>query len=134
MTTLITTYDETQHCTAFDRAKGKSVAIDCPYSGKGEELSPVNLLEAALSSCIMMSMGAVAMRDGIDLTETSVEMDFIGTSPPKIGYSAININVTMPAGLSPKTREKLQRGADACPIKHTIDPEIAISVDYRYPD
>lgn len=60
MTQLSTTYDDTQHCTAVDAAKAKSVAMDCPYTGKGEELSPGNLLEAALAGCMLMSMGAVA--------------------------------------------------------------------------
>lgn len=52
MSALKTIYDESQHCTAIDQVKGKSVAMDCPYTGKGEELSPGNLLEAALSSSI----------------------------------------------------------------------------------
>ena len=134
MTTLRTIYDESQHCTAVDQAKGKSVAMDCPYTGKGEELSPGNLLEAALSGCMLMSMGAVAVRDGIDLTDTSVVVGLVGTPPPKIGYNAINVTVTMPAGLSAVTRKKLERAADACPIKHSIDPEITISVQYDYPD
>ena len=134
MTTLRTIYDESQHCTAVDQSKRISVAMDCPYAGKGEELSPGNLLEAALSGCMLMSMGAVAMRDGIDLTNTSVVVNLVGTPPPKIGYSAINVTLAMPAGLSAVMRKKLERAADACPIKHSIDPGIAISVDYRYPD
>ncbi len=43
---LTTVYDGDQHCTASDADKGKSVQMDCPYAGKGEELSPGNLLEA----------------------------------------------------------------------------------------
>jgi hypothetical protein len=50
MSTLRTTYDESQHCIAVDQVKGKSGTMDCPYTGKGEELSPGNLLEAALSA------------------------------------------------------------------------------------
>lgn len=134
MASLATVYDESQHCIAMDQAKGKSVAMDCPYTGKGEELSPGNLLEAALSGCMLMSMGAVAMRDGVDLTNTSVVVELVGTPPPKIGYSAINITLSMPAGLSAEMRKKLERAADACPIKHSIDPQIDISVVYHYPD
>jgi putative redox protein len=134
MSALKTIYDESQHCTAIDQVKGKSVAMDCPYTGKGEELSPGNLLEAALSGCMLMSMGAVAMRDNVDLTNTSVDVELIGTPPPKIGYNAINITLVMPAGLSGQTRQKLERAADTCPIKHSIDSNIPVSVEYRYPD
>jgi putative redox protein len=134
MTQLITTYDDTQHCTAADTSKGKSVAMDCPYTGKGEELSPGDLLEAALSGCMLMSMGAVATRDGIDLTDTVVEVELVGTPPPKIGYSAINVVVKMPTGIDPANRGKLERAADACPIKHSLDPAINVSVVFDYPD
>lgn len=112
MTALKTTYDETQHCTARDDAKGKSVAMDCPYTGKGEELTPGNLLEAALSGCMLLSMGAVALRDdSIDLNGTSIVVDLVGTPPPKIGYRAVNIMVTMPACLADAARRRLEKAA-----------------------
>lgn len=134
MTPLRTTYDDTQHCTATIASKGKSVAMDCPYTGKGEELSPGNLLEAALAGCMLMSMGAVATRNGIGLTDTAVEVELTGTPPPNIGYSAINAVVHMPAGIVPADRAKLERAADACPIKHSFDPTINVSVAFEYPD
>ena len=49
MAGLKTIYDGGQHCTATDPAKDKSVAMDCPYTGKGKELSAGELLEAALA-------------------------------------------------------------------------------------
>ena len=134
MTQLMTTYDDTQHCTAADASKGKSVAMDCPYTGKGEEFSPGNLLEAALAGCMLMSMGAVAMRDGIDLTDSEVEVELVGTPPPKIGYTAINAVVKMPAGIDLTDREKLERAADTCPIRHSLDPAINVSVVFEYPE
>lgn len=134
MTQLKTTYDDIQHCTAVDAVRAKSVAMDCPYTGKGEELSPGNLLEAALAGCMLMSMGAVAKRDGIDLTNAVVEVELVGTPPPKIGYSAVNAVVKMPRGIGPGDRGKLERAADACPIKHSLDPNINVSVEYEYDD
>ena len=134
MTQLTTTYDGSQHCTAEDASKAKSVAMDCPYTGKGEELSPGNLLEAALAGCMLLSMGSVAKRDGIGLTNAAIEMELIGTSPPKIGYSAINAVVKMPSGIAPGERAKLERAADACPIKHSLDPNIKVSVEFEYDD
>jgi len=134
MTQLTTIYDDTQHCTAADVSKRKSIAMDCPYTGKGEELSPGNMLEAALAGCMLMSMGAVAKRDGVDLIDTAVEVELVGTPPPKIGYTAVNAIVRMPAGISLAERKKLERAADACPIKHSFDPTINVSVAFEYPD
>jgi putative redox protein len=134
MTTLETTYDQTQHCVMRDTAKGKSVAMDCPHTGKGEELSPGNLLIAAVSGCMLLAMGAVAMRNDLDLTGTTVGVDVERLPPPKLGYTAMAFRIRMPAGIPAPARNKLQRAAEACPIKNSIDPAIAVSVDYIYPD
>jgi hypothetical protein len=40
MKSLTLTYDDDQHATALKEPQHKSVAIDCPFTGKGEELSP----------------------------------------------------------------------------------------------
>ena len=42
-------FDASQHCTATKTSNGKNVAMDCPYTGKGEEFSPTSHVEAALS-------------------------------------------------------------------------------------
>jgi putative redox protein len=131
---MTATYDASQHCTATASSKGKSVAMDCPYTGKGEELSPGELLEAALAGCMLMSMGAVAKRDGIDLTGSAVDVELVGTPPPKTGYQAINAIVRMPVGIQTSDRTKLERAADACPIKHSFDPSIEVAVVFEYPD
>ena len=75
MSKLRVTYDEMQHCTALEDVKGKSVAMDCPYTGKGEELSPKELVGAGLAGCMLISMGTLAMRDKLDITDTRVEVD-----------------------------------------------------------
>ena len=46
------TYDGEQLCTALSDPPGKTVATDCPYTGKGEEISPMNLLGSALAGCM----------------------------------------------------------------------------------
>ena len=134
MSQVRTVYDGAQHCTTKDETKGKSVAMDCPYTGKGEELSPGNLLEAALAGCMLISMGPTAAREGIDLTKASVSVDVTGTPPPKIDYTGIKVEVNMPAGLSALQRTKLERAADTCPIKHSFRDDIELSVAYSYPD
>ncbi len=78
MSRILTTYDGPQHCAATREPHGESVAMDCPYTGKGEELSPTNLVEAALGGCMLLSMGNLAMRNNIDIKGTKIR------SGPKI--------------------------------------------------
>ncbi len=134
MSQVTTMYDGAQHCTAADEAKGKSVAMDCPYTGKGEELSPGNLLEAALAGCILISMGPMATREGIELAGTTISVEMSASPPPKIVYTGLKVSVNMPAGLSGVQRTKLERAAETCPIKHSFKDDIELSVAYHYPD
>ena len=133
MSQVVTVYDQMQHCTSTKYPEEKSVGTDCPYTGKGEEFSPGNLVESALASCMLLSMGTWAMRNEVDITGTKVEVEVVATDPPKIRYQEINIKVTMVREYAEKDRIRLERAADACPIKHSFDKEIVMRVDYHYP-
>ncbi|MEW9919092.1 OsmC family protein [Marimonas sp. MJW-29] len=134
MAQVRTVYDGDQHCTASDAEKGLSVEMDCPYSGKGAELSPGNLLEAALAGCMLIAMGPTATREGIDLAGAAVKVTTEASPPPKIAYTGFEVAVTMPAGLTAFQRTKLERAADSCPIKHAFREDIRPRVRFVYPD
>jgi len=71
------TYDGFQHAislqTERENARGKTVATDCPYTGKGEELSPLELTGTGVAGCCLISMGTLAVRKKIDITGTRVD-------------------------------------------------------------
>ena len=134
MSDIKTVYDAPQHCTATKLSRQKTVEMDCPYTGKGEEFSPTNLVEAALGGCILIAMGTVAMRHDIDLTQTRVEVKIEATDRPVMRFSSIDIRIEMPAGLQESRRKMLERAADGCPIKHSFGDDIPLKVEYRYPD
>ena len=129
-----TVYDEPQHCIAVKQPQEKTVAMDCPYTGKGEEFSPTNLLEAALAGCMLLSMGMVAMRNKIDITGTRVDVKISTRLEPVMRYEAIDVTFTMPRNFSDPDRIRLKTAAAACPIKHSFDPSIPINVQYNYPE
>jgi uncharacterized OsmC-like protein len=108
--------------------------MDCPYTGKGEEFSPTNLVEAALAGCMLLSMGALATRNEIDISGTHIEVQISTTDKPVMRINEIDIKVTMPRDFSKKDRVRLERSAEACPIKHSFGADIPISVSYSYPD
>ncbi len=134
MADIQTSYDALQHCTALKKSRGKMISMDCPYTGKGEEFSPTNLVEAALSGCMLMAMGTIAMRHRIDLTGARIDVSITSTDKPVMRFKSIDVMVKMPSGLSPTDRKKLERASEGCPIKHSLDPKIPISVNFSYPD
>ena len=131
MAKLQVTYDGFQHCTALKQPQGKTVAVDCPYSGKGEELSPMNMVGSGLASCMLISMGTLATRDKIDINGTSVDVD-IEHSKQRI--ESINLVFNMAKAYSQQERQKLEKAAGLCPIKSSFHPEISICVEYKYPE
>jgi putative redox protein len=133
MTTIQITYDGIQHCTALQEKNMRTVPIDCPYTGKGLEFSSGELVAAGVASCMLMSMGSLAQRNKIDLTNTRVEADFALTKD-FARIDAINLRVNMPSNFSRRDRIRLERAAEACPIKHSFHPDTKISVQYSYPE
>lgn len=128
--TLQVTYDGAQRCTAVIDPQGRTIASDCPYTGKGEEFSPMNLVGAGLASCMLISMGTLAMRDQLDIAGTRVDVELSGSARR---IETIDLTFRMPASFSPVERTKLERAAELCPIEHSFHPDIPISVRYEYP-
>ena len=131
MTKLKVTYDGVQHCTALSEPQGKTAAMDCPYTGKGEEFSPANMVGSGLAGCMLISMGTLAMRDKIDINGTCVDVE-IKQSEKRI--ESISLIFNMAHAYSEKDRLKLERAAGLCPIKSSFHPDTSISLEYKYPE
>jgi len=131
MSELRVTYDGNQHCTALQEKKGKTVATDCPYTSKGEDFSPTELVGAGLAGCMLMSMGTLAMRDKLDISGTCVDVE-VSMMVSRIG--AIDLTFAMPRKFSATDRVKLERAAMMCPVKNSFHPDVMISVHFNYPE
>ena len=132
MSKLRITYDGDQHCTALREPQGNTVAMDCPYTGKGEEFSPGNLVGSALAGCMFLSMGAVAQRDKLDITGACVDVELTNVEKPVSRIGSIDLAFTMPGHLTETDRTKLERAAGFCPIKASFHPDVRISVSFDY--
>ena len=126
------TYDGDQHCTAVQQANGRTVAVDCPYTGGGAEFTPGNLVGAGLAGCILLSMGALARRAELDIAGTALDVDvqMIDRPEPRIG--GIDVTVHVPRDFAPKDRQRLERAAAACPIKHSFGSETKIYTSFEF--
>lgn len=134
MSQVITVYDSSQHCKSAKTPQNLIVETDCPYTGKGEEFSPGDLLESALAGCMLISMGTLAIRNDIDISGTKISIDIATTVDSVMRYTGITVNVTMNQNYNEKDRKRLERAADACPIKHSFRSDIPVTVKYNYPE
>ena len=134
MNTLRLEYDGDQHGTAYKEPQSKRVAMDCPYTGKGEEFSPGNLVGIGVAGCMLLSMGAVAQRDQLNLQGTVVDIELTETNKPFAHIDTIHLVFNIPRRFSPTDCQKLERASGLCPIKASFHAETSITVEFNYPD
>ncbi|MDJ0907534.1 MAG: OsmC family protein [Woeseiaceae bacterium] len=132
MYTLKIEYDGAQHATALNEPHHNTVAIDCPFTGKGVEFSPASLFGISLASCMLLSMGAIAQRDGIDLKGTTVDIRFSGLDKTFPHVDTITLTFRVPQALPEAEQQKLERAAALCPIRQSIDAETVVDTTFLY--
>ncbi len=132
MNTLTLTYDGEQHGTAWKEPHHKSVAIDCPFTSKGEEMSPGNLVGIGVAGCMLLSMGTLAQRDKLDLEGTVVDIELTETDKPFAHIDTITLVFNIPEEFSATDRQKLEKAAGMCPIKASFREETVITAKYNY--
>jgi uncharacterized OsmC-like protein len=126
------TYDGAQHATASNEPNHNVVAIDCPFTGKGEEFSPGSLLGISLASCMLLSMGAIAQRDGIDLKGTDVAVGIAGMEKRFPHVDRITLRFRFPQDFDEAERRKLEHAATLCPIMASIDAATEVVTSFEY--
>ena len=82
---------------------------------------------------MLIAMGSIAMRHDLDMTDARIDVSIAATDKPVMRFSEVDIEVTMPSGLSKSQRAMLERAADGCPIKHSFGSDIPVKVWYSYP-
>ena len=132
MNTLTLTYDGDQHATAVKEPHHNTVSIDCPFTSKGEEMSPGNLVGIGVAGCMLLSMGALAQRDDLDLKGTVVDVELTETDKPFAHIDTITLVFNVPRIFSVEERQKLERAAGVCPIKASFREETVITATFNY--
>lgn len=113
---------------------GTVLHTDAPVDnhGKGESFSPTDLAATALATCMATIMGIQGRTLGLELRgmRLSVEKHMTAQPPRRIGRLVLRID--MPAGIPADARAKLERAAAACPVHHSLHPEIVTEVTWNW--
>ena len=110
-------------CQALHGPSGSELSTDAPTDnqGKGERFSPTDLVATALSTCMLTIMGIVAERHGWSLEGASARVEKTMTSTPPRRIAQLTVWVELPAGLDAQQRALLQRAAESCPVKLSLE-------------
>lgn len=132
MTVIDSVYQGELRCKASHGPSGTELETDAPTDnqGKGERFSPTDLVATSLSTCMLTIMGIVAERHGWDLKgcEARVEKTMTSEAPRRIAQ--LTVWVCLPAHLDTQQRALLQRAAEQCPVKLSLEGAITMELHW----
>lgn len=112
-----------------------SIETDAPVDnhGRGESFSPTDLTAASLGACIATVLGILAQKKFWDFSKMKVTLkkEMSKESPRRI--AAIHVEVFMPLALLKADQELVQDTALNCPVKLSLNPEIAMPIIFHWP-
>ncbi len=112
---------------------GNKVITDAPTdnNGKGQYISPTDMVAAALGSCIVTIMEMAAARHNVDLKGTRIVIDKIMAAEPR-RIAEIRVDFYFPGDYSDKVKTILQRAADTCPVAKSLHADLRQNINFHY--
>ncbi len=97
------------------------------HDNKGQNVTPGDMLVAALGACTLTMIGAVAQQfhqkmDGIQLTAHAEWL------PNAQGLKSIQLHITLPPGTPEDMRTRCIQAAKHCPVHKSLNPDIEITI------
>ena len=130
MTKILCRYEGDLHYEAEHSCSGVKLHTYAPldYDGLGETFSPTDLLATALGTCILTLMGITAKRRGWNLGEVKADVEKIMTVEGPRRIEALEVNFTMPDGLTDDQLCFLRKVVNTGPVKRNLEPSININL------
>ncbi len=128
-------YEGNLRCNARHLQSNSLIETDAPTDnrGKGERFSPTDLVCTALATCMITTMAMKATDMGIELKDTTVNIQKHMASDPR-RIAKIDVELTFPAILKLEDKDKiiLQRVGDNCPVIKSLHLDVMINASYNW--
>ena len=130
MPTVSCRYSGELRCEATHHGSGAVLMTDAPLdnAGKGEEFSPTDLLATSVATCMLTIMGITARSRNWSLEGSTAEVDKQMTQSAPRKVAKLRVHLKLPQQLSNEQRSLLQRVAEQCPVKRSLDPSIHLEL------
>ena len=130
MPTVSCRYSGELRCEATHHGSGAVLITDAPLdnAGKGEEFSPTDLLATSVATCMLTIMGITAKSRNWSIEGSTAEVDKQMTQSGPRKVERLRVLLKLPQQLSNEQRALLQRVAEQCPVKRSLDPSIQLEL------
>jgi putative redox protein len=132
LTVIDSRYAGKLRCQASHGPSGSVLETDAPTDnqGQGARFSPTDLVATALSTCILTIMGIVAERHGWPLEGCQARVEKTMSSDPPRRIARLTVWITLPEGLEERQQRVLQRAAEQCPVKLSLEGSVPITLHW----
>jgi putative redox protein len=111
-------------------ARNHTLTLDVPPDQGGTDAgpTPVELLAAALGSCMTMHVAKYCHMAKLPHEGFTMDLDFqLAKDPLRIGSLAVDI--TMPPGFPEDRKDAVKRAAQQCTVKNTLKESTVVDVE-----
>ena len=113
---------------------GQRFLTDAPVDnqGRGEAISPTDMLAASLAACMLTTMDIKAQANGLALRNMGASVvKHMATDPRRVRKVEVRIELDG-EGLSAADRQLLERAAHACPVAMSLHPDLEQETTITY--
>ena len=126
---IVSTSQAPRYKTTFSNGVHESVSDTTADKGGGNSgFRPHDLLEAALASCINMTVRMYADSHAIALVGVTTRVTLDRSDPQAVVF---RYEVDLDGELTESERDSLLRAAAACPVRRTLSKEIRFEPSYE---
>ncbi len=134
MVAIAMVYEGQLRCNAVHTPSGTNLVTDAPKDnmGKGESFSPTDLVATALGTCMLTIMGITAKNLNINLDGTTITVNKEMVAAPIRRIAKLAVNINFPMQINDEHKRKLEHAALICPVHKSLNPEIAIPIEFNW--
>jgi putative redox protein len=118
-----TTHADSYRTAFTDGAYHAAADVPAAKGGDGQGFGPHDLLEAALATCMSISVAKAAKTSNASLTAVTCEVRIDRSVP---GAVTLNYDLKLSGDLAEEQVERLHRAARECPVGRTLSGVVAI--------
>lgn len=101
--------------------------------GDASTFSPTDLVGAALSACALTTMVLIAKRENIPFGDAKARVEKTMTASGPRRIAELSLVITMPAGVDPAHRARLEEIARTCPVARSLHPDVKVPLTFEWP-
>lgn len=122
------------HCEIVHAPSGQKFLTDAPVdnNGKGEYISPTDLLCASIASCVATIMGIKARDAGIDIKGLRISAFKEMVTEPFRRVGKLTLDITFPNELNEKDFALLSNVVKTCPVTRSLSPEVELAYKFGF--